>query len=74
MADPITAALKTGEDLVKKPASWFKGSKLVFILFVLFVIVIAIRFRSQIAALIFKVPYVGPWVVGKLDSAAGGAA
>jgi hypothetical protein len=74
MADPVKEVVNVAKDVATKPLKWFSGNKIAFLIFVFIVICFAIRFRDQIAALIYKAGPPGRWVVGKLNSQPAGAA
>lgn len=51
-------------DVVKAPVGWAKAKPVIFTVFVLVVFLVAIRFRTQIAAGLSKIPVVGKWLTG----------
>lgn len=58
------SAISTVTSNVKAPIGWAKAKPLGWILFVLVVMLIAIRFREKIAGALAKIPVVGKWLTG----------
>jgi hypothetical protein len=49
---------------ITAPIGWAKARPLAFIVFMLIVVVLIIRFRDKIAALLARIPVVGKWLTG----------
>ncbi len=61
MADVVEKVAET----VTAPGGWAKAKPLAFVLFLLVVVLVAIRFRETIAAWIAKIPFgVGKFLTG----------
>lgn len=53
---------------ITAPFGWAKARPVVFFIFLIIVVLLVIRFRDQLAALLAKIPVVGKWLT-KIDNA-----
>jgi type II secretory pathway component PulF len=53
---------------ITAPLGWARARPVVFFIFLLIVVLLVIRFRDQLAALLARIPVVGKWLT-KIDAA-----